>query len=205
MAHTPTIATPKEADPVKPAADPRARWTSWVAVTTAILAALASITSLLSGYHTDEAMIEQIQVADEWNFYQAKGIKRAVLESKLELLPVLGKDPAAAERADAARYSAEQEEILAKAQTLEKSADDHRRRRAILARAVTGYQIGIALCAIALLTKKEWFWGLALLAAAAATVFFVQGLLPSAGPTRLKAPAAPPPAGPAVPPAPQGS
>jgi hypothetical protein len=178
MAHTPTISTPKEADPVKPATDPSHRWTSWVAVSTAVLAALASIASLLSGYHTDEAMIEQVQVSDQWNFYQAKGIKGAVLESKLELLPALGKEPAPEDLQRVARYKREQEEIKGQTEALDKTANDHRRRRIILARSVTGYQIGIALCAIALLTKKPWFWAIAMLAGVAGTVFLVQGLLP---------------------------
>ena len=63
MAHTATLARPREADPLRVLADPSRKWTSWVAVSAAILAALASIGSLLSGQHADEAMIEQMRAS----------------------------------------------------------------------------------------------------------------------------------------------
>src|SRR3954467_4508600 len=61
------------------------RWISWVALSTAILAVLAAITGLLSGKHANEAMMSQIEAADQWAFYQAKGIKAAVLDAKMTL------------------------------------------------------------------------------------------------------------------------
>ena len=60
-------------------------WISWVALTTAILAVLAAITGLLAGTHANEAMMSQIQASDQWNYYQAKSIKAAVLETKMSL------------------------------------------------------------------------------------------------------------------------
>ena len=58
-------------------------WISWVALSTAILAVLAAIASLLSGEHANEAMMSQIEAADKWSYYQSKSIKAAVLERKL--------------------------------------------------------------------------------------------------------------------------
>src|SRR3954449_5385541 len=63
----------------------RERWISWVALSTAILAALAAIAGLLSGQRANEAMISQIDAADQWSYYQAKGIKAAVLDAKMTL------------------------------------------------------------------------------------------------------------------------
>src|SRR6478672_2474172 len=60
-------------------------WISWVALSTAILAALAAIAALLSGRHVNEAMMNQIEASDQWNYYQAKGIKAAVLDAKMSL------------------------------------------------------------------------------------------------------------------------
>ncbi|HKS31875.1 MAG TPA: DUF4337 family protein, partial [Chthoniobacterales bacterium] len=48
------------------------KWISGVALSTAILAVLAAIAALLSGSHANEAMMEQIEAADQWAFYQAK-------------------------------------------------------------------------------------------------------------------------------------
>ena len=57
-------------------------WISWVALSTAILAVLAAIAGLLSGEHANEAMMNQIESSDQWNYYQAKGIKASVLDAK---------------------------------------------------------------------------------------------------------------------------
>ena len=58
-------------------------WISWVALSTAILAVLAAIASLLSGEHANEAMMNQIEASDQWSYYQAKSIKSAVLDAKM--------------------------------------------------------------------------------------------------------------------------
>jgi uncharacterized protein DUF4337 len=62
------------------------KWISWVALSTAILPVLAAISALLSGSHANEAMMRQIESADQWAFYQAKGIKAAVLDAKMSLI-----------------------------------------------------------------------------------------------------------------------
>src|SRR5437660_11954715 len=62
-----------------------APWISWVALSTALLAVLAAIAGLLSGKHVNEAMMNQIEASDQWNYYQAKSIKAAVLDAKMSL------------------------------------------------------------------------------------------------------------------------
>src|ERR1700758_2734536 len=76
------------------------KWISWVALSTAILAVLAAIAGLLSGKHANEAMMSQIESSDQWNYYQAKGIKAAVLDAKMSL----GGTPTDEDRAKAERY-----------------------------------------------------------------------------------------------------
>ncbi len=63
-------------------------WISWVALSTAILAVLAAIAGLLSGQHANEAMMNQIEASDQWNYYQAKSIKASVLDAKMSLAGV---------------------------------------------------------------------------------------------------------------------
>src|ERR1700733_1332632 len=53
-------------------------WSMYVAISTALIAVLAAISALLAGHHSDEAVIEQIKAADQWNYYQAKGIKAEI-------------------------------------------------------------------------------------------------------------------------------
>src|SRR4026207_2235839 len=63
-------------------------WISWVALSTAILAVLAAIAGALSGQHVNEAMMNQIEAPDQWNYYQAKSIKASVLDAKMSLAGV---------------------------------------------------------------------------------------------------------------------
>jgi hypothetical protein len=59
-----------------------------IALTTAILAALAAIASLYAGATVNEALVLkteatrlQAEASDQWAYYQAKGIKAAVAEA----------------------------------------------------------------------------------------------------------------------------
>ena len=59
-----------------------------IALTTAILAALAAVASLRAGATVNEALVLkneattlQAQASDQWAYYQAKGIKSAVAQS----------------------------------------------------------------------------------------------------------------------------
>ena len=133
-------------------------WILKVALTAALLAVFAAITALLAGHYANEAMIEQIQASDQWAYYQAKGIKSAVLESKIDMLSQLGKDALPKEKEKANQYKEEQKEI-------ENTAREKESRSAIdlvlhnkLARGVTVFQVAIAICAISALTKRKWLW-----------------------------------------------
>ena len=57
-----------------------------VALTAAILAAMAAVSSMLAGHHEHDAMMHQIAASDKWNEYQAKKIKTLVREERIENL-----------------------------------------------------------------------------------------------------------------------
>ena len=86
-------------------------WISWVALSSALLAGFAAVTALLAGHHANEAMVEQMHASDQWSYYQAKGIKSAVLGSELELLRSMGKEVSPKEEAKLEQYRKEQEQI----------------------------------------------------------------------------------------------
>ena len=154
------------------------RWMSRVAVTTAILATLASLATMFSTTHLNQAMIEEIKASDQWNFYQAKGIKLAVLESRMELLPALGKTVSEEDRAKSERYQKEQGEISEEAKARQSAAADHRKRQGRLSNASTAFQVSIALAAVALLVKKNVFWVLSILGGCVGVGFFAWGMWP---------------------------
>ena len=74
----------------------KSRWILGVALSSAIVAALAAVASLSAGHHANEALLAQIdannqilKASDKWSYYQAKGVKLAVLTSKIDLLKAL--------------------------------------------------------------------------------------------------------------------
>ena len=152
-------------------------WILAVALSTAVLAVLAAITSLLAGHYANEAMIEQIRAADQWAYYQAKGIKLAVLESKMELLETLGQAGNGTDGEKAEEYKVQQKEIQEKAEEKEKSSEHHLRHHNTLAKAVTLFQIAIAVAAISVLTRKKWMWFGSLMLGSAGLIIFVLGVI----------------------------
>lgn len=159
------------------AAHAKTRWTLGVALSSALLAGLAAICSLLAGHHSNEAMIDQIKSSDQWNYYQAKGIKAAVLSAKIELLEASGKSVNQGDAAKAARYENDQKDISAQAKELEKSSESHLRSHVIFSRGVTLFQVAIAVAAISVLTNRRRFWLLSVAFGAVGVFFLLQGLL----------------------------
>ena len=153
------------------------RWIMGVALSSAILAAFAAVVSLMAGHHANEAMIEQIKAADQWNYYQAKGIKVSVLGSKIELLKGLHRVPGPQDEEKLAQYKEEQEKIMEESKKLEESSEAHLKYHVTLARAVTLFQIAIAVGAISALTRKRVFWFVSLGFGAVGLVFFLIGIL----------------------------
>ena len=154
----------------------RERWISLVALSSAIFAVFAAISSLMAGHHSNEAMLEQIQASDHWSYYQAKGIKASLLETRIELLKGMGKPVAEKLSEKLPEYKKEQEEISEKAKERETSSKHHLVIHQILARSVTLFQVAIAIAAVAVLTRRKHFWLLGLLFGAVGIGFFIEGL-----------------------------
>lgn len=148
-------------------------WISWVALSTALLAVLAAIAGLLSGMNVNEAMMSQIEAANQWNYYQAKSIKASVLDAKMSLTAAVDEK----DRDKAARYEEEQGEIRKEAEhkATEAKVDFHRHE--VYARAVTMFQIAIAIAAISALTRKRTFWFVSLVFGAVGCVFLALGAI----------------------------
>jgi glucan-binding YG repeat protein len=148
-----------------------------VALSTAIIAAFAAITSLLAGDHANEAMVSQIQASDQWAYFQAKGIKAGVLNTKIAILESMEKKPSAKDEEKLAEYAKEQKEISQEATALQHEAKEHLAKHKKLASGVTLLQIAIAIGAISALTKRKAFWGVSLVFALGGVIFLVLGIL----------------------------
>ncbi|MDQ6738421.1 MAG: DUF4337 domain-containing protein [Gemmatimonadota bacterium] len=140
-----------------------------VALTTALLAALAAISSLQAGATVNEALLLktestqlQSRASDQWAYYQAKGIKEAVTRSSANAWTVAGKPVPATLQAAADKYASQQAEITIEARKLEHERDlrsaeaEHLlHRHHGFANAVALFQVAIALGAITALTRSR--------------------------------------------------
>lgn len=149
---------------------------SVVAISTALIAVCAAISGLMAGHFSNEAMMEQIKASDQWAFYQAKGIKAEikVLEIKSSGANVAGSS--GTDSSGASRYKKEQDEIKTEAEKFQQESASHLERHVSLSRAVTLFQIAIAISAIAILTKRKPLWYFGLVLALVGIVFFTIGM-----------------------------
>jgi hypothetical protein len=162
-----------------------------IAITTAVLAALAAIASLRAGGTVNEALrLEtaatrlQAQASDQWAYYQAKGVKAAVAEVASAAWLAAGKADPGEHAAKAERYAEEQREIQAKARELETERDAKEHEAAHLmhlhhrfAGAVALFQVAIALGAVAALTRKRLVWLGSMAAGLAGVAYFALALV----------------------------
>jgi hypothetical protein len=170
-----------------------------IVVTTAALAVCAALSSLLAGraaHHSlaelNQAAIAQNLASDQWNFYQAKGIKRHVFETQRDALR-LQHGPEAAKRVAAYnkeidRYAAEQKQIMKDAKAQEHERDtakavaqrfDERYQR--LSLAVASFQIAIVVSSVAAIVRRRSLWYLGLAGGAVGLIILATEVLPVAG------------------------
>ena len=152
-------------------------WIMGVALTSALLAVLAAVAALLSGHHANEAMIEQMKASDAWSYYQAKGIKAAVLGSKIDFRRALKQPVGPGDDDKLVQYADEQAKISVEAKELEASSRRHLHTHEIFAGAVTLFQVAIGIAAIAALTRKRRFWLVSMSFGALGLVVFALGFL----------------------------
>jgi Domain of unknown function (DUF4337) len=143
-----------------------------IALSTAILAALAAVAALRAGATVNEALVLkteatrlQAEASDQWAYYQAKGVKAAVAEAMRAPWIASGKEPPAELAEKERRYAEEQKEIQEKAREKERERDeksleaDHLlHRHHWFASAVAFFQVSIALGAVAALTRNRLVW-----------------------------------------------
>jgi len=143
-----------------------------IALTTAILAAVAAVAALQSGSAVNTALILkteatrlQAEASDQWAYYQAKGIKAAIQEATRSAWLAAGKQPPGVHEAETRRYAQEQDEIKKAAVEREHQRDEKSReadhlihRHHGFAAAVALMQVSIALGAVAALTRTRSVW-----------------------------------------------
>ncbi len=170
------------------AAAPRpSRMSQWIAVFTAILAALGALVSYQGSLLMEEvllakneAVLEKAHATDDWNYYQAVSTKLHLAELARDLAP-----PARRAALDAriVKYQTQREELAAKARKLDDASTRSDARSALLSRphteilrSVIALQVAISLASIAALTRRRWLLGGALLSALVGVALWLSAL-----------------------------
>jgi len=144
----------------------------WVAIFTALLAALGAIVSYQGSHlmnevvlYKNEAVLKKAQATDQWNYYQAASTKQHLMELAIQLTSA---DKHAEFEKSIAKYKEQKQSIRILAESLEtesKKADAESARmnrpHTDMARALIFLQIAISLASITALTRRKWLFGLA--------------------------------------------
>ncbi len=123
-------------------------WLKFGALLSALLAVLAAISGMQSGHEVNKAMIDQIRASDAWGYYQAKGIKVMITEQQPRTTNTA---------AQIKKYEEERQGIKKDAEAKAVSSERHLQAHETLSRAVTLFQVAIAMTAIAVLARQRKF------------------------------------------------
>jgi hypothetical protein len=151
------------------------------AITAAVLAVCAAISSLLSGHAANQAILGQTKATDQWSYYQATSTKAHVYEVGAEIVSALASSPAqslpsrAQFLADSKRYESEKEKIKREAESLEAESRTEFRKHQRFALAVAMFQVGIVLSSVSILVRFRALFYLSLVVGAAGIVSFISG------------------------------
>ncbi|MDB5443445.1 MAG: hypothetical protein JWP86_419 [Phenylobacterium sp.] len=168
MTHDPALEAHEHAEHAEHAAHAHDPFISRVSITVAILAVLAAGISSLETIEAggaitsaSEAVLSQDRATDLWNEYQADSLKKHIYG-----LAADAPGPKAQDYAKTAKEQvAKQAEIKKQAQEGEAERDKlmaasrvHEHRHHWLTAAATMVEIGIAICTVAIITRRRQFW-----------------------------------------------
>ena len=155
MAETPEI--PEAKDPFEKRA----------AATIAILAVILAILGNKAETGRTEAIIKTNEAANEWAYFQAKGIKGNIASAQEEMLALISPSQSAAAeipkhierlKGEAERYKGEQEKIKEKALDLKKEAGQLMKTTEGCEHGALALQIAIVLASVSILARSHAFW-----------------------------------------------
>ena len=165
--------------------DKKDPWLNWLALTTVLLAACATLATFKGGGFSTKSLLAQTQASDQWAFYQSKSLKGYLSEMERDMLQLqlgTGATNAAAwqSRLDALdkrikRYEDERKKIETEAHALEKLRDNNAAHGRQFGIAVIYLQLAILLSSVAALLRKKPVWVLGLALGAVGVVCFANG------------------------------
>ena len=151
----------------------RDSWTRYVSLMIVVLAVVTAYGSLKAGGFSSRVLLNQAKASDEWAFFQAKSIKRALAEME-------GRVSTPEAQAEAKRraegYQREQDEIQRKAKAYETERDEAAKHGPPLGTGIAALQIAIALASVCMITKRKSMWAAAAALGASGLGYLILGL-----------------------------
>jgi hypothetical protein len=150
----------------------RRHWVDHAARTTAVLAVMAAVSSGQYANQFSRTILAQAEATDQWNYYQAKSIKRHLVGSQSELLTALALTrPESATQLDklqtedvalGKKYDRELAELKSQALKTESVRRLHEKQGDWFQGAFIVLQAGVVLCTIASSSKRKELWIIAI-------------------------------------------
>ena len=164
----PALEAHEHAEHAEHAAHENNPFISQVSITIAVLAVVAAVTGSLEAIESgsaiiaaNEAVLHQDQATDQWNFFEAKSLKKNMYSIAADQGGA--KADAYAKKAKGEGQGQDEAQAEAKKLEAERQSDmqvsqlhEHRHHR--LTVGATLLEMGIAISTIAIITRKRWPW-----------------------------------------------
>ncbi|HEY5046845.1 MAG TPA: DUF4337 family protein [Rhizomicrobium sp.] len=191
MVHDPALEANEHAEHAQHAAHEHDPFISRVAITVAVLAVLAAVSGSLETVEggralgaSSEAGLKQDQATDAWDEFQADSLKKNIYTIAADAGgPHAGAyskeaksrgDKQTKDRNHAAHDEAERDVLMAESRL-------HEGRHHWLTGSATLFEIGIAMCTVAIITRRHWLWGAAMLFAVGGLALLAVTYIPGVG------------------------
>jgi len=153
------------------------RWQLKAACTAGLLAMLAGVIGLLAEQQSNLAIRNQIHATSEWSHYQAKSIRKQILESRIELLNEVGKPAPQDLLKRMSEYDRDKEELATEAWNAQNETQRCIKTHDLFSMGLTLFHVAIALATLSLMTRRRFFWIASLLFGATGCIQLLVGLL----------------------------
>ncbi|HEY3294939.1 MAG TPA: DUF4337 domain-containing protein [bacterium] len=169
--------------------EPKAAWLNWLAITTIIFSACATLSTFKGGGYSTKSVLAQTSASNQWAYFQSKSVKQHTCELQrdafeMQLLQVSDSGIAhtyqtrlADLQKDIDRYNKEKNQISDSAKALEQAKVDFQQHSGRFGLAVVYLQVAIMFSALAALIKKKYVWVLGVVVGAFGLLNFVNGIL----------------------------
>jgi hypothetical protein len=151
----------------------RDSWTKYVSLMLVAFAVIAAYGSLKAGSYSSRVLLNQGKASDEWAFFQAKSIKRALAEMEGRLGGAEMQDEV---RRRVEKYQREQDEIQNTAVAYERDRDMAAKHGPPLGSGIAALQMAIALASVCMITKKKSLWAASGVLGMAGLGYLIYGL-----------------------------